>query len=180
MVTGGVRVALSLVFCVVFCRSLFVLFRLAIHDCVVCPSIYGFWLPIWYLQTLITQLELNFNLAMWWVIISVGFTYRLDRLKPRASRFRGAPAKVFNIFNTVIGLSHLCCHNVLYFLNNPSVIFLTQFQNMVEFYTPSSYLPLLKLIKHTSIFLQSWRWGIGRGLTSRVAWDLSLSNSGVL
>ena len=169
MVTGGVRVALSLFFCVVFCRSLFVLFRLVIHDCDVCPSIYGFWLPIWYLQTLITQLELNFNLDMWWVIFSVGFTYRLDRLKHRASRFRGAPAKVLNIFNTVIGLSHLCCHNVLYFLNNPSVIFLTQFQNMVECYTPSSYLPLLKLIKHTSIFFQSWRWGIGRGLTSRVA-----------
>jgi len=64
---------------------------------------------------------------------SAGFTYRLDRLKPRASRFRGPPAKVFNIFNTVIGLSHLCCHNVRYFLDNPSVIFLTQFQNMVEF-----------------------------------------------
>jgi hypothetical protein len=27
----------------------------------------------------------------------------------------------------------------------------------------------LKLIKHTSIFLQSWRWGIGRGLTSGIA-----------
>jgi hypothetical protein len=30
-------------------------------------------------------------------------------------------------------------------------------------------LPLLKLIKHTSIFLQSWRWEIGRGLTSGIA-----------
>jgi hypothetical protein len=29
------------------------------------------------------------------------------------STFRGAPAKVYNIFNTVIGLSHSCCHNVL-------------------------------------------------------------------
>ena len=50
---------------------------------------------------------------------------RLDRLKPRASKFRAPPAKVCIIFNTVIGLSHLCCHNVMYFLNNPSVIFLT-------------------------------------------------------
>ena len=57
--------------------------------------------------------------------VSSGFTYRLDRLKPTASRFRGPPVKVYNIFNTVIGLSHLCCHNVLYFLNNPSGIFLT-------------------------------------------------------
>ena len=43
------------------------------------------------------------------------------------SKFRGPPAKVYNIFNTVIELSHLCCHNVLYFLNNPS------FQNIAEF-----------------------------------------------
>jgi hypothetical protein len=26
---------------------------------------------------------------------SAGFTYRLDRLKPRSSKFRGPPAKVF-------------------------------------------------------------------------------------
>jgi hypothetical protein len=31
-----------------------------------------------------------------------GFTYRLDRLKPRPSKFRGVPAKVYNIFNNVI------------------------------------------------------------------------------
>jgi hypothetical protein len=43
------------------------------------------------------------------VVHSAGFTYKLDRV----SNFRGAPAKVYNIFNTVInGLSHLCCHNV--------------------------------------------------------------------
>jgi hypothetical protein len=30
---------------------------------------------------------------------SAGFTYRLDRLKPRASKFRGPPVKVYNIFN---------------------------------------------------------------------------------
>ena len=41
---------------------------------------------------------------------SAGFTYRLDRLKPRASKFRGPPVKVYNIFKTVIGLSHLSFH----------------------------------------------------------------------
>jgi hypothetical protein len=88
----------------------------------------------------------------------VGFPYRLDRLKPRASTFRGPPAKVHDNFNTVIGLSHLCCHSVLYFQNNPSVIFLTQLHSISElqnFKHPSSSLPLLKLIKHTSIFLNS-------------------------
>ena len=64
---------------------------------------------------------------------SAGFTYRLNRLKPRASKFRGSPARVYNIFNTVIGLSHLCCHNVMYFLNNPSVIFLTQLHSISEY-----------------------------------------------
>jgi len=40
----GVRVALSLVLCVVFCRSFIVFFSFG--HCVVCPSsIYGFWLP---------------------------------------------------------------------------------------------------------------------------------------
>jgi len=39
-------------FCVVFCRSLFVSWLFG--QCVVCPSIYGFWLPLWYLQTLLT------------------------------------------------------------------------------------------------------------------------------
>ena len=40
----------SLVLCVMFCRSLFVLLSFFCHY-VVCPSsIYGFWLPLWYLR----------------------------------------------------------------------------------------------------------------------------------
>jgi hypothetical protein len=35
---------------------------------------------------------------------NAGFTYRLDRLKHRASKLRGPPAKVYICFNTVIGL----------------------------------------------------------------------------
>ena len=46
-------------------------------------------------------------------ICSAGFTYGLDRLKPSVSKFRGPQAKVYNMFNTVIRLSQLCCHNVL-------------------------------------------------------------------
>jgi hypothetical protein len=38
-----------------------------------------------------------------------------------------------NFFYTFIGLSHVCCHNVMYFLNNPSVIFLTQLQSISEY-----------------------------------------------
>jgi hypothetical protein len=91
----------------------------------------------------------------------------------RASQFRVPPANVYNIFNTVIELSHLCCHNVLYFLNDPFSKFpytvALHFRILHNFKKPSSSSPLLKLIKHTSIFLQSWRWGIWRGLTSRIA-----------
>jgi hypothetical protein len=54
-----IRVARSIVFCVVFCRSLLVFFLLAIVF--VCPySIDGFWLHLWYLQTLqVTGRELR-------------------------------------------------------------------------------------------------------------------------
>ena len=45
MVLSGVRVARSLVFWVVFCRSLFVLLSF---------FFWPFWLPLWYLQTLPT------------------------------------------------------------------------------------------------------------------------------
>ena len=58
------------------------------------------------------------------LVSSAGFTYGLDRLKPVTSKFRGRLAKVYTIFNTVIGLSHLKAV-ITYFLNNPSVIFLT-------------------------------------------------------
>ena len=71
---SGVRIARSLVFCVVFSRSLFVLvsfvfwplyclsfFHLSFDHCIVCPfSIYGFWLSLWYLQTfLLVMRSLN-------------------------------------------------------------------------------------------------------------------------
>ena len=53
-VFSGVRVARSLVFCVVFCRSLFVFFSFVHY--VVCPSsIYGCWLLLWYVQALLIE-----------------------------------------------------------------------------------------------------------------------------
>jgi hypothetical protein len=48
-VFSGVRVARSLVFCVVFCTSLFFLFFF--FNCIGrLSAIYGFWLPLWCLQ----------------------------------------------------------------------------------------------------------------------------------
>ena len=80
------------------------------------------------------------------VINSAGFTYRLNRLKPRASQFRGPPAKVYNIF---IGLSQLCCHSILYFLNNHSVVFLTQLHFISE------YCRILNIPHHLRLY---WDW----------------------
>ena len=48
-VFSGVRVTQSLVLCVVFSKSLFVFLFFF------CSSIYGFWSPLWYLQTLLKQ-----------------------------------------------------------------------------------------------------------------------------
>jgi len=53
----GIHVARSLVFCVLFCRSLFVLLSFYIGHFIVCPSIYGFWLPLWYLQTFLIRIN---------------------------------------------------------------------------------------------------------------------------
>ena len=56
---------------------------------------------------------------------------------------------MYNIFNTVIGLSHLCCHNVLYFLSNPSVIFRTQLHSISE------YCRILNTPHHLRLY---WNW----------------------
>jgi hypothetical protein len=56
---SGVRVSRSLVFCVMFCISLFVLLSFFFCHCVVCPSSsYRFVLSLWYLQTLLITLLL--------------------------------------------------------------------------------------------------------------------------
>ena len=55
---SGVRVTQSLVFCVMFCRLLFVLLSFSFGNCVVCPSsIYGLWFPLWCLQTVVELLS---------------------------------------------------------------------------------------------------------------------------
>ena len=73
MVFSGVHVARSLVLCVMFYRSLLVLLSffvwpwcclsfdlrilitplVSFDHCVICPMIYGFWLPLWCLLTIL-------------------------------------------------------------------------------------------------------------------------------
>ena len=72
----------------------------------------------------------NVRLTYYMYKCSARFT---DRLKPRASKFGRPPPKVYNIFNTVIGVSHLWCHDILYFLNSPSLIVFTQLHFISEY-----------------------------------------------
>jgi len=60
-VFSGVRVARSLVLWVMFCKSLFILCSFSFGHYSLCPSsIYGFWLPFWYLQTFDHYICLSF------------------------------------------------------------------------------------------------------------------------
>jgi hypothetical protein len=55
-VFSGVRVTRSLVLCVGFVDRCFFFCIFSFGHCVVCSSsIYGLWLPLWYLQTLLLQ-----------------------------------------------------------------------------------------------------------------------------
>jgi hypothetical protein len=58
-----IRVGRSLVFCVMFCRSLFI--PLSFGHFIVCPSsIYGFWLPLWYFKLFVSRWnEVDLTLA---------------------------------------------------------------------------------------------------------------------
>jgi hypothetical protein len=63
------------------------------------------------------------------LLYDTGFTYSLGRLMPRASKCRGPPNKVYDIFNIVIDLSCTCCYNLPGFCNFPC----TPFQNNTVF-----------------------------------------------
>ena len=52
-VFSGVRVTRSLALWVCFVDRCLSFYTFSFGHCVVCPSIYRFWLPLWYLQTLL-------------------------------------------------------------------------------------------------------------------------------
>jgi hypothetical protein len=52
-VYSGVRVTQSLALCVCFVDRRLSFCTFSFGHCVVCSSIYGFWLPLWYLQALL-------------------------------------------------------------------------------------------------------------------------------
>ena len=52
---SGVRVTRSLVLCVCFADRSLSICTFSFGHCVVCSAIYRFWLPLWYLQTLLME-----------------------------------------------------------------------------------------------------------------------------
>ena len=63
-VFSGVRVTRSLVLYVCFVDRCLSFCTFSFGHCVVCPSTkYGFWLPLWYLQTLLMHQPFSF----WWI-----------------------------------------------------------------------------------------------------------------
>ena len=58
-VFSGVYVTLSLVLCVCFVGRCLSFCSFSFGHCVVCPSIYGFWFPLWYLKTLLDSVLLR-------------------------------------------------------------------------------------------------------------------------
>jgi len=88
-----VRVTRFLVLCVCFVYRWLSFCPFSFGHCVACPSIYGFWLPLWYLQTLLrTRYEWNISLMfipiIWRkkkynyvkIILMIGFTELFARV----------------------------------------------------------------------------------------------------
>ena len=66
---SDIRVARYLGFCGVLCRYLIVLCPILFGHSVDCPSIYCFWLPFWYLQTLLNKEKLYITTTCFYFII---------------------------------------------------------------------------------------------------------------
>jgi hypothetical protein len=63
---SGLRVTWSLVLCVCFVDRCMFFCIFYIGHCVVCSSsIYGFWLPLWYLQTLLVTSQVLMTFIVW-------------------------------------------------------------------------------------------------------------------
>jgi len=69
-VFSGVCISRSLLLCVVFCGSLFVLLSFLFCYCIVCLLIYGFWLPLWCVQTSLAISCPHFELRRWELVHS--------------------------------------------------------------------------------------------------------------
>jgi hypothetical protein len=68
-VFSGVRVTRSAILCVCFVDRCLSFYPFAFGHCVVCSSIYGFWLHLWYLQTLLISNTIDLSSFLKFVLI---------------------------------------------------------------------------------------------------------------
>ena len=81
-VFSGVRVARSLISCVVFCRSMFVIFSFFIWPlCFL--SFLGFWLPLWSVQILLTfdNCTMSHSVYQWFLHVVILTVKTHDQFK---------------------------------------------------------------------------------------------------
>ena len=76
-VFSGVRVTRSLVLCVCFVDRCLSFCTFSVGHCVVCSSIYKFWLPLWYLQTLL--IFCTKDRTNWWQSLTTAIDVELGR-----------------------------------------------------------------------------------------------------
>ena len=91
-VFGGIHIAQSLVLCVVFCISLFVILSFCFRHWIVCPSsMFGFWLYLWYLQTLYVLINSKLNgteVSLYCIVKIIFILFILQYLKLKLNHFR--------------------------------------------------------------------------------------------
>ena len=78
LVFSGVRVTRSLVLCVCFVDRCLSFCTFSIGHCVVCPSIYGLWLPLWYLQTLLKNQHGDRIIGLMQVMLFITISFQLS------------------------------------------------------------------------------------------------------
>ena len=81
----GVRVTWYLLLCVCFVDRCLSFCTFSFDHCVVCSSIYRFWLPLWYLQTLLASVSTVVlihitTVLTWWYFLCFCFSFRYQLL----------------------------------------------------------------------------------------------------
>ena len=71
LVFSGIPVTRSLVLCVGFMDRCLSLCIISFSHCVACSSIYGFWLPLWNLQTLLVHVVYDSETMLWAILCKV-------------------------------------------------------------------------------------------------------------
>jgi hypothetical protein len=101
LVLTGVCVAPSLVLCVCFVDRCLFFCPFSFDHCIVCPSIYGFWLPLWYLRFtdsdyLFGILDLRILITSLWYLQTV-LKLCIDACKQSSSNIQNGYYRLFFI-----------------------------------------------------------------------------------